>query len=285
LSTNAKQRFLDLDVNELSLVDNPANELEFLVVKNQSEESQMGAQQQSTPDDVEVIKVQADGTAAVLGHVENIVKNLSSLIGNVDTEKAKGTTPKGEPPQALKGKMPKAMQKALTEAGATTELLAALEKSVDDFSTLVTTEKSVESKEEGVEEETEKARTLRKAFVSKLTEVHKLLSEIVQEVSQGPTPKTLVPALSAAPMSGITQQMSGSETARVTKAVADELTPHLKELFAPVMKGLNDLAELSKKHGEEIETIKAARSDSNTLGEDPAPKPVEKAKSLFSNII
>ncbi len=78
-----KRRFLKLTTNEVSLVDKPANEVEFLVTKN-TEEEVMGEQQGTTNADAERVEVEqpAGGesdAAAILKHVGGIVDNIATL--------------------------------------------------------------------------------------------------------------------------------------------------------------------------------------------------------------
>ena len=69
----AKRRFVGLDTEEVSLVDTPANEVEFLVVKN-TEDPSMGA---TAKVEKEVVPVEVDGD-------ENVTKALAHVSGIVD---------------------------------------------------------------------------------------------------------------------------------------------------------------------------------------------------------
>lgn len=79
----AKRRFVGLDTEEVSLVDTPANEVEFLVTKNQEDED-MGAQAaQTTNDDAVRVPVEVEGGEAVakaLEHVNGIVDKISTMV-------------------------------------------------------------------------------------------------------------------------------------------------------------------------------------------------------------
>ena len=75
-----KRRFLKLNVGEVSLVDSPANEVEFLVTKN-LEEQVMG-EQHETAERV-VVEQPAGGesdVATVLKHVNAIVENIATVV-------------------------------------------------------------------------------------------------------------------------------------------------------------------------------------------------------------
>lgn len=78
-----KRRFLKLKTGEVSLVDSPANEIEFLVTKN-LEENVMGEQHGSVSADAERVEVEQTGgesdVASVLKHVNAIVENIANVV-------------------------------------------------------------------------------------------------------------------------------------------------------------------------------------------------------------
>jgi chemotaxis protein histidine kinase CheA len=74
---------LKLKTGEVSLVDSPANEVEFLVTKN-LEENVMGEQQGTVGTDAERVEVEQSGNesevANVLKHVNAIVENIANVV-------------------------------------------------------------------------------------------------------------------------------------------------------------------------------------------------------------
>lgn len=91
----AKRRFVGLNTEEVSLVDTPANEVEFLVVKN-TEDPSMGA---TAKVEKEVVPVELDATAddnvtKALAHVSGIVDKIAGLVNTKKEAKA----PSGEEP-------------------------------------------------------------------------------------------------------------------------------------------------------------------------------------------
>lgn len=78
-----KRRFLKLKTGEVSLVDSPANEVEFLVTKN-LEENVMGEQHGSVSADAERVEVEQTGGASdvadVLKHVNGIVESIAAVV-------------------------------------------------------------------------------------------------------------------------------------------------------------------------------------------------------------
>lgn len=88
MPNEAKQRFLDLVVGEISIVDTPANEVEFLVVKRLTE-GEMATEQQTTAKaaentGAEVVNLQADGegdnVAKALEQVNTLVQTIAKSI-------------------------------------------------------------------------------------------------------------------------------------------------------------------------------------------------------------
>jgi hypothetical protein len=88
----AKRRFVGLDTEEVSLVDTPANEVEFLVVKN-TEDPSMGATAKKEVVPVETETDSGDVTKA-LAHVNGIVEKIAGIVGT----KKEAKPPVGEEP-------------------------------------------------------------------------------------------------------------------------------------------------------------------------------------------
>lgn len=77
-----KRRFVGLDTQEVSLVDSPANEVEFLVVKNTEDQSMSAtaaAKKQREVETVEDDDVSSDVSKA-LAHVDGIVAKIATLV-------------------------------------------------------------------------------------------------------------------------------------------------------------------------------------------------------------
>jgi hypothetical protein len=81
---DAKRRFVGLDTQEVSLVDSPANEVEFLVVKNDTEDQKMSAtaaakkQREAEGDDTD----ESSDVSKALAHVDGIVAKITQLVTN-----------------------------------------------------------------------------------------------------------------------------------------------------------------------------------------------------------
>lgn len=78
---DAKRRFVGLDTQEVSLVDSPANEVEFLVVKNDTEDQRMSAtakkqREAEGGDDND----ESSDVSKALAHVDGIVAKITQLV-------------------------------------------------------------------------------------------------------------------------------------------------------------------------------------------------------------
>jgi len=105
LPNQAKQRFLELSVNEISVVDTPANEVEFLVMKRMEDDSMETTTETVTETqkdaNAEVVTVDAGASedAAVnkaLEQVAGMVESIAKAVGVNGTETTETTTSKSE---------------------------------------------------------------------------------------------------------------------------------------------------------------------------------------------
>lgn len=82
-----KQRFLDLDVVEVSLVDNPANEMEILVMKRQTEtdKQEEDIMNTETTNNIEIQKNDEVAEAVSTGQetITKALSNVASIVENV----------------------------------------------------------------------------------------------------------------------------------------------------------------------------------------------------------
>lgn len=90
----ANRRFLDLQVNEVSLVDTPANQVEFLVAKRLQEDTMPGNKDQNTPatENSDVTKVALDVEKIENDAVQKALDKVNSLVDSIVSDVAKGDT-------------------------------------------------------------------------------------------------------------------------------------------------------------------------------------------------
>jgi hypothetical protein len=92
----AKRRFVGLDTQEVSLVDTPANEVDFLVIKNQ-EGLSMGATAAKKATEAVELEVAEGGDANVakaMAHVNDIVTKITGLVSVESVLEEAGLDPK-----------------------------------------------------------------------------------------------------------------------------------------------------------------------------------------------
>lgn len=296
---DAKRRFLALKVDEVSLVDSPANEQEFIVIKRLATEetTTMGAaaiqqpapagapaaaeanvakvaEGQTTTTNPEAVPVQvekaADETSAkVLAQVEKLTEMIAkgfapSAPVESDVEKAN-----------KKAKAKEEMQKKLEGAGLKG---VALEKAVDAALAAeeAPTAKAAEPAEGAADEGEAVSKTLEalaeviqkaKTFTPKREKAMKTLMEDLQKLlsDMSSAPATQAPA-SIVPGSGLSD----------IKKALEEVVATMKEHVTTTTKAL----------AERVESIEKTRNPSQSVEPAAAPaKTTETKKSLWSGVL
>lgn len=281
---DAQRRFIDLEVDEVSLVGSPANEVPFLVTKSKRKpEESMVAKAEKTEDSQTVqVEQTSEASAEVvrkcLQSVENIVKNVITMKGE--------ESPAVEPIDVTKGvTVSDLLTKAGMEGDVLKSALSALTKAgVDTTKTLsapapVETQKAEAPKAQTSEDAMEifaqviqKAARLTPARVKQLQDAQELLKLVLEGVSVGESPKTKTPE-GQNPGSGIqTQLAKAAEPTEVTKSLTS-ITEGMTQI-STVLKGLSDRMEL-------IEKAKPASSSDTTTTDTKKAK----GASLFAGVI
>lgn len=290
MSNEAKQRFLALDVVEVSVVDTPANEVEFLVVKRMNQETKMSAENAPTT----VTQAQVDvakGLEAAMANVATLVENIAkqATASNAATEEAADVAADAAVEKSSKGKgeVRKNYRTTLKSAGITGEQYRAALKAFDSTLTPDSPEtkvaevapvtKAAAPVADGaitdaltqiatLTETVQKAKTLTpsraEAFQTALATLKGLLEEMIQ-IPQGTMPATNTPAISTSPGS----------TVNLTKALED-----LTSLVTKTLEGQQDVAK-------RLEIVEKTRGTGNAIPNDETGKPVEKKVSLWGNVI
>lgn len=273
MGNKVQRRFVELSVGEVSLVDSPANEEEFAVIKslNSMEENEM-------PDEKK-----AEETAVEKKAEEEKIEKAETE--KVETEKVEAEKVEVE----VEAPKEDAVQKAMEKVVSTVEAIA---KSVGIEGKEESMEKTEEEKAEKVEEEkTEKAEAEAKAdddsFLEKLSEVIEKakrftpnrasalkaaveqLSKLVQDL-ESPTKEA-----KAAPMAGTFGESGIKE---ITKSI-EGMAESFKTSFAEV-------TEVTKKLGDRIEQIEKERKPSKSVSDEGGTDTkVKKENSLWSGVL
>lgn len=282
-------------MDEVSLVDSPANEVEFLITKN-LEDGDM-AKEQTNKGDVERVSVEQPATggeaavAKAMEHVDSIIERFATLATTKNepkteappTEPAPAPEAKTDPApteessediEKAKAMTPAAMLKALGISG------DALTKAVDKLKAMgfdpnqkfptaqkpsgngVGTAKS-EDKEPNMFDTLADAITKAKQFtpgrIAKIKEAMETLKLLVAEVDPGDSPATTAPTSPMPPASGI-KDLTSPSPAPTFKA-DEEVAKALVEV-ANVVKGLSDQL---KGVAERVDGIEKARPASESV--------------------
>lgn len=298
MSRDPKRRFLKLEVDELSVVDVPANEVEFLVAKSMDLEENM-AGQSDAPANIDRVPVEhpVEGdeaeVAKALKHVNDIVNTITQAFVNKSAEAPAAETPAAEAAteeddvtKSLKGMLKtiglegKAADEAidkLKKAGfdpkkgipsfAKTTKATTEEPPVEEASTPLTID--------GLTEAIAKAAVFTPGRVEKLKEAMETLKMLLEAVAPNTSPKTKTPGNASLGASGVNSLSSGAPEPVVKAA---ELTAILEKALQPFTEKLEGVVK-------EVETIKSARPPSNSLESDDNATSTPTAKSIWSGVL
>jgi len=288
MGNKAKQRFVELDVNEVSLVDNGANEQEFVVIKNLTTEEvgemaddnvkknagEENAQKDTSPERVPV-EVQKSNDAAIVAAMEQV----SAMIGNISkvaesasnageksveksadgdveekpTEKAEGTEAKPAEGDQEVQKDDNAEADAAEADAADTE--ADVEKTLGALALAVEKAKRFTPKRE-------------KAFKAALEALTGLAKELgMMEIAVGASP----------PVSTPKGAMYGASSVPIAKAL-EELTGKIEAVVSGVQ-------ETTKSLGERVEKIEDTRMPSKSVEGEGGTDTQKTEKSFWSGIL
>lgn len=314
------RRFLQLEVDEVSVVDTPANEVEFLVTKNDlSEESPMGEPAVKEPAQTQTVPVEQEVTGEeervnkALTAVNGIVANIVSLAKGGASADGNSGEPQGEPEpteteKAKKGKknFGQMMKETLSKAGLQGD---ALEKAVDDAAKAMgfnrdqefptasppvtkaaepepapesSTDDQSEASMMALADSIQKAARLTPARVAKLSEALELLKLVIEGVQPNTSPPTRTPGNASFGASGVQSLMQPNTPPRVTKS-ADGGED---EVLTQIAKGLTGLTEAFKDLNTRVEKVEKARPAPNSEDNGGTNgKPTETKKSLWAGVL
>lgn len=318
LTNTAARRFLDLDVEEVSLVDTPANEQPFLTAKRKGTEDEMSVANTETQGEasgatvvpVEVTKAESDVVAAAMAQVTALVDGIAKAAGISEpsaevVEKSKG-----------QGDVRSVFEQQLKNAGLASE---AITKAMSEFDKACGNMESTTKNKDAAADQTataeqpsthtvddsvlatldtiQKAKAFTPARLAKLAEALETLQKLMMDVIPvGASPKTSTPGVSQhsnpnttrAALVGTQKSVDGegdSELHNTLKAILAKLDGDK----APVTKSTDaspDLAETLKSIQSRIEKIEQARPASKAEGDDDKTASTQKSNgSFWKNIL
>lgn len=307
MPSEAKQRFLDLDVAEISLVDTPANEVEFLVLKRLSDTEDEPMANQSTTTTVEqpttkaaaapaagaeVVALEAPATDAgnetavnkALAQVTALVQSIATTVQatkaqaaaevlETDAEKAKK---KGNPMREMYSK---ALEKAGTKGDELAKAMEAFDAEAAKSAGEASTAKSIEhSAEDTQEQAAEKALEALSNAVSKAKKFTPKREAALKSAIDGLS--TLLAEISSANASA-----PAATSGDLGESGLIGLTKALTSLTEQVTKGLAEVQETTKGLITRVESVEKARLPSTALPEDTTEKPVDVKKSFWNGVL
>jgi len=312
----AKRRFVGLETDEVSLVDAPANEVEFLVVKNQEDPSMSATatKKEAVRVPLEVIEGEGgDAVAKALEHVSGIVDKISSLVntrketkapkeGDEPTEGGDGDDAEDGDTEETPTEKAASLKSVLEKCGVDTAMakkVAAAMKAAGFAAGLPSGKKpkpgeedaSMKTKKSTEGDETEEPLTMAAlatavqkaaAFTPQRIKALQNAQDILKLVLEAVTPGT-------SPDSTVEPVQTHGNPSSVT-----ELTNPKKKPTVPTMKSeegdkvVELLKSLSTAVGglvDRVEAIEKARPASNSLGEGGTDTNTKKSGSIWSGVL
>lgn len=277
MGNEAKQRFVDLVVDEVSLVDSPANEQMFAVIKNLTKEiDEMGSETKTNVENTDVEKISVDveksndiAVAKAMEQVTNMISNISKAVGSINPQNSKTSEKESEEkesPNVEKNK-DEAVKKESKEkeSKSTSETQTDVEKNEDEEAT----EKALTALFSAVEKAkrfTPKREAAFKAALSALTNLAKELG--MMEIPVGASPSTSTPK----------GTQFGASSISTSKA--------LKEMAAKIETAIEEIQSTQKNIGERIESIEKAKRPSNSVsGDGGTDSEVPVTKNFWAGVL
>jgi len=306
MSNEAKREFIDLEVHELSVVDSPANEEEFIVIKcrQQQEGTNMADKQvekvtkdageaaakvELAPENndakvekvaVEVEKAKNDAVVEAMAKVQTTVEDIAKQL-NAKSAAGETPTPREVVEKQLKaaGFDEKAIQKSLSEYDAAVpkveataerpEALAPVEKSINEDATLETLTQLEAAIAKAKRFTPQREETLKNIVI----QLQKFLAALQPQTPNSvTTPKNTLPSNASAGEADLTA---------VTKALGG-LSETIQKFMGMLQGGQKDLTN-------RVENIEKARLPSKAVNEDNTDGAekvsTEKTKNLWGGIL
>lgn len=289
-----KHEYVDLDVEEISVVDLPANTKEFAVIKcigeKSKEEPTMAKEKvekkstdQSAKVDEVPVDVATEGAAIeqVLTQLDSIEKTVKDLVSSENDDEAEPEEGEVEKAEEQEETPETIFEKALKENGLEGEKLKAAMKKYRKACSCKTEKAGVE-KAENEEDKNEaektpdladqifemarKAKAITPSRFEAIKQMQEILTKLIKEIEtvpEGKSPKTKAPSNTSFGNSGIKDVM---------KALSE------------VTANLEALSETAKKNSEKINKIEKTQKPSTSL-EDDEPVKKNSDKSFWAGAL
>jgi hypothetical protein len=287
MANKPKQRFVDLDVGEVSIVDSPANESEFVVIKNLNDgdlteevgnmadtnvkkdmgktESGNEEQHSAAPEkvSVEVNKANDEAVAKAMGQVTELIGNISKAVGAAS---------------AKNGESAKPVEKSETDETKTDDIQKGKGESSEtptgeenaEATRTSEVEKSMESLLGAMSFMVEKAKRMTPKREAAMKAALATLNQLAKEMGMEEIPVDSSPGVS-------TPSGASFGASSITKALTD-LTAKLEGALATV-------EETTKSLGERVEKIEKTRMPSQSVEDEGGTDSQTVEKSFWAGVL
>jgi DNA repair exonuclease SbcCD ATPase subunit len=283
-----KHEYIDLTVNEISLVDKPANQKEFTVIKclttednEMSEESTKKTDSEETKDkgiekvSTEVPETDNEDAKKVLNSINQLVNGIKKkLEEQIDTKKED----KEEEVKKEENPMRSFFLDTLKKNGAKEEEIVKSLKEFDEkFNKKEVKKEESEAKKEdkgeidsdaiinGLSDIVQKAKTFTPKRQQALKQAIEKLSQLAQELSN----PGQAPSDSKFGDSGVKKE---------------DIEKSIGTYFNPIKESLEKVLEVTKSLAERVEKIEKIKPDSKSIGDDQTDSKVKKDTNIWSGL-
>lgn len=297
MEQEAIREFVDLKVDELSVVDSPANELEFIVIKckdqegnNDMAEKKSDVKQEVTASvekdknagnsaNVEKVAVEVEkstdaGVAAAMESVKETVESIAKQVG-IQQEETEAVSEETETEATTDTE---SVEKALRDAGVPEETIQKALEGIASEKVEKSVEKSESDNGSDVLGALEAAIAKAKVFTPENEEI---LKNAVEQLTK------MMAALQ--PQKGMvvtTPKNNLPSKASVAPAQLTAVTKQIEEMTAAITKSLETISESQKKLATRVETIEKSRTPSKAIGDGTDSTPsVKTEKSFWGRIL
>jgi len=258
----AKRRFVSLRVNEVSLVDSPANEQEFIVIKSLDQEEPMAGTDQQVANTETSAPANAESNGTQQASTEPVEKMT------VHVEKAGNDS----------------MAEALKQVTELVKSVASVAVKASETQPAADVKKDAnqQTSDQPTDTETEKAKAFTPKRLEQVKNAMSVLEGLVKEVSGGKSETTTKVAEPEVPT---VDTAKAAEQNNILSQQLIDLTKKLGELGEAVKNGLGGVSEITKSIESRVEAIEKTREPSKSIAGEGGTESTQTQKSFWSGVL
>ena len=267
MQKKATRRFVQLDTEEVSLVDNPANEVTFLVTKNQEmiDMSQKNDAKEDTRVSLDVDGAENSAVAKAIGHVNEIVERIAAIAKSKSEEKDEATDSKEDVSKAAIPSNAKEDAKSDDKEEDIEEEKKECKKSQD----ISVDENNLPLTMQNLVEAVNKAAAFTPSRIEQLQSAYETLKLVLESVAPNASPKNLAPVVEKHP--------NPSPVSELTRKSVDG-----NKEFLDVLKSLSEQLE---KIDNRVSSIEKARNASNSVDDEGITDTQKAKQSMWTGVL